>query len=164
MIKIRAIEKQDISRIAEIHVYGRRIAYKGFMPHKFLFGESTVAKAIERFTEDNHEGYVFEEGGIIKGFATIEKWPEDERKNTLRLHKIFIEPAFQGQGIGKALIKQVEKTAAEFNYEFISMWVFDDNHDARTFYEKMGYYQDGVSRFSERNGVAFSSYTKAVVK
>ena len=72
------------------------------------------------------EVWVWEEDGSILGFAALE---DDE------LTHIYVEPDAHGRGIGAALMERVkERRPAGFR-----LWVFQENANARRFYERRGF-------------------------
>lgn len=74
---IRRAKIEDAKRIAEIHVFGWRCAYRGIISDEYLFGKTSVAKRIDAFTKAIEEAieeiYVCDEDGIVKAFMTIGK-------------------------------------------------------------------------------------------
>ena len=73
-----------------------------------------------------HEVWVSEEGGSILGFAAL---GDDE------LTHIYVEPSAHGRGIGGALMDR----AKERRPEGFQLWVFQQNVNARRFYEARGF-------------------------
>ena len=68
---IRAMVLSDVPRVAEIHVFGWRSAYRGFISDDFLFKKMLVSKRIDVFDNsvrnNAEENYVYDDG-IIKAF------------------------------------------------------------------------------------------------
>ena len=152
---ILCMKAADIGRIAEIHVFGQRKAYRGILTDEWLFGETTVAKRTEYFKKQlenpRRAAFVYYDG-IIKGFFIAAPCPDEGKAHALELERIFVEPLMQGQGIGKKLLLYCEEMAARLGFPEICLWVLEKNHAARGFYEKMGYALDG-SRQGSRQGL-----------
>jgi GNAT superfamily N-acetyltransferase len=72
------------------------------------------------------EVWVWEEDGSILGFAALE---DDE------LTHIYVEPEAHGRGIGGALMER----AKERRPNGFRLWVFQQNANARRFYERRGF-------------------------
>jgi ribosomal protein S18 acetylase RimI-like enzyme len=74
----------------------------------------------------DREVWVWEEDGSILGFAALE---DDE------LTHLYVEPGAHGRGIGGALIDR----AKERRPDGVRLWVFQQNANARRFYERRGF-------------------------
>jgi len=154
MIRKAAID--DCSRIAEIHVFGWRCAYKDFIPLDYLYNKLTVKKREEKHIEylsvheRTDETYVYEEDNIIKGFMTIGNCRDDDKdKNTFELQGIYIDPLFQRQHIGSEFVDYCVNEAINQNKKEIVLWVFEKNKDSIVFYKKMGFLPDGKNKMYE---------------
>jgi ribosomal protein S18 acetylase RimI-like enzyme len=153
---IRKATLNDCSRIAEIHVFGWRCAYRDFIPLDYLFNKMTVKKREEKFieylsvNEKTNETYVYEEDNIIKGFMTIGGCrDEDKDRNTFELWGIYIDPLFQREHIGSRLVDHCVNEAVKRNKKEIVLWVFEKNKDSIKFYKKMGFLKDGKNTIFE---------------
>ena len=165
---IRRANIEDTNRIAEIHVFGWRSAYRGIISDEYLLGKASVARRTMAFSkaieEDSEETYVFDENGLVKAFMTIGNCRNEDKKDAFELWGIYVEPMLKGQGIGAQLIDYCEKQAIERGYKEIVLWVFKENISARRFYEKMGYTFDGKEENIEYFGVAEIRYAKSLHK
>ena len=96
---IRKAKKEDLSRIAEILVFNNRINYFPiFQDAGYSFGELQVVSVIDRyFSRDEvlRDIYVYDDG-LVKGFLLLEG---------TEIGKLYVEPCFQSQHIGQALIR-----------------------------------------------------------
>ena len=153
---IRKATIGDCLRIAEIHVFGWRCAYKNFIPLDFLFNTMTVKKHKEKWVEilvaneKTNETYVFEEDNILKGFMTIGDCRDDDKdENTFELWGIYIDPIFQRQHIGSTLVDYCIIEAIGRNKKEIIIWVFEKNKDSIEFYKKTGFSPDGENKIYE---------------
>ena len=160
---IRPAKIDDTNRMAEIHVFGWRTAYRGIIADDILFKRRNVAdsndwfsKAIINGTEEN---YVFDDG-IVKGFMNIGKCRDEDKPHSFELWGIYVEPLMKNQGIGSQFIKFCEQQAKERGYKEICLWVLEKNMNARKFYEKHGYRTDGTKKNDERNSVIDIRYVK----
>ena len=59
---------------------------------------------------------------------------------------IYFLPEYLGQGYGKELMDFGVSQLKEWNKTKIILWVLQDNHRARNFYQKYGYEHDGVTK------------------
>ena len=146
----------DSPRIAEIHVFGWRSAYKDFISIDHLYNKFTVKIREEKFTEylskENiyDENYVYINENIIKAFLTIGNCRDnDKNENTFELMGIYVDPLFQRQKIGTHLVKYCINAAVEKDKKEIVLWVFEKNNESIKFYEKMGFNKDGSKKLME---------------
>lgn len=73
----------------------------------------------------------------------------------IRLMQVAVDPARQGEGIGRQLVDYAERRAKEAGYETIIMHAM---LSVVHFYEKLGYIQEG-SLFEEQ-GITFAKMVK----
>lgn len=139
---VRKAQLSDAERICEIIIYGWRNAYIDFLGEEFLYKDMSVMKRYKTLytaLESDHGFCVYEENGIVKGFMRLEKCTEQDEGDAMELVAIYVEPYFKGRGIGSKLIQEAEKIAASQSQSEIRLWVLENNHSSRKFYEKNGY-------------------------
>ena len=125
---IRKAEKKDLSRIAEILVFVKRMKYRSiFHDDGYSFGNLQVISVAEEYSAPSilDNIWVYEEKGIVKGLIHI----EDKE-----IIELYVDYFFQGQGIGSKLIEFAIK---EHDVEFL--WTLEKNQDAIAFYEAHGF-------------------------
>lgn len=137
-MSIRKAEERDLSRIAEIFVFNNRINYFPiFKDEKFSFGELQVVSLIDDYLsrrEVLEKIYVFD-SGIVKGFIQI---------NKTEICKLYVDPCFQGEGIGHELI---EFAIREFGVS--RLWALEKNVRAISFYNRHGFRLTGQKEFEQ---------------
>ena len=138
---IRRAVKKDASRIAEIMIFAKRKAYRYiFNNDKVSFNEMSVLDlALHYLNDDNVLENVFVyDDGIVKGMMKIATSNEE-----YELCELYVEPFFQGQGIGKALVKELIKNTKANNAKAVFLWVLEENVNAIKFYTSLGFKPDG---------------------
>ncbi len=75
--------------------------------------------------------------------------------DTIRLMQVAVDTKYQGEGIGRDLVKYAEKRAHAAGYTKIVMHAM---LSVVNFYEKMGYTQEG--EIFEENGITFAKMVK----
>ena len=60
------------------------------------------------------------------------------------LHNIAVNPALQGQGIGRFLLQEVKQQAQQLSLSIILLEVRESNSAARHLYQKLGFIEDGI--------------------
>ena len=96
---------QDISRIAEIIVFGKRVAYRPIFNNDFVsFNELQVIDIIEKYRSNPMliDNLIVYDDGIVKGIIN-RKFIDDN----VELCEFYVEPFFKGKGIGTELIRYV---------------------------------------------------------
>ena len=139
---IRKADKQDIARIAEIIVFGKRVAYRPIFENDYVsFNELQVVNLYEEYNSNLHrlDGMLLYDDGIVKG--VINGQPIDAK--TIEITDFYVEPFFVRQGIGTLLIEAMIQQARKKAYNKIILWVIKDNTKARKFYEANGFVSTG---------------------
>ncbi len=135
---IRKAEKKDLSRIAEILVFVKRMKYRSiFHDDGYSFGNLQVISVAEEYSAPSilDNIWVYEEKGIVKGLIHI----EDKE-----IVELYVDYFFQGQGIGSKLIEFAIK---EHDVKFL--WTLEKNQDAIAFYEAHGFKKTGDRQLEE---------------
>jgi len=89
-------------------------------------------------------------GGVIEGFA-IMKFHDDDA----HLFLLAVQPKARRSGIGKALVEWLEKSCRTAGIKRIRLEVRATNHEARHFYEHLGYqFVSEVSGYYEHREAA----------
>lgn len=134
---IRKAKKEDLSRIAEIFVFNNRINYFPiFQDAGYSFGELQVVSVIDRyFSRDEvlRDIYVYDDG-LVKGFLLLEG---------TEIGKLYVEPCFQSQHIGQALIRFATDRGTDL------VWALEKNTRAIAFYARHGFRPTGEKKFEE---------------
>jgi len=96
------------------------------------------------FPDDTKYIYIAEENEQALGYIFFKVVERDENPFLLSRHYLLIDqisvrPGAQGQGVGKALMQQVEVVARELGIPLVELGSWDFNTSAHGFFEKMGY-------------------------
>ena len=76
--------------------------------------------------------------GDIVGFAVSGPESEDSSEFAGEIYAIYILAEFQRQGMGRCLFKTSCVGLLEAGIGSMLLWVLEDNHSARLFYESLG--------------------------
>ncbi len=134
---IRKAEKRDISRIAEILVFAKRIKYRPiFQNDDYSFNELQVIRVSQEY--DNPEilnnMWVYDDG-IVKGLIHI---------IGEEVVELYVDYFFWEQGVGSKLLEFAkEKLGVSF------LWALEKNTDAIRFYEAHGFHDSGERKPKE---------------
>ena len=134
---VRKAEKKDISRIAEILVFVKRINYRDiFKDDDFSFNELQVLKVAEEYLRPEKLNNIFVyDDGIVKGMLHMEG---------TEIAELYVDNFFQNQGIGGRLM---EYAIREHNAD--RLWVIEKNVKAVRFYEAYGFRLSGERKCEE---------------
>ncbi|MEM7019803.1 MAG: GNAT family N-acetyltransferase [Pseudomonadota bacterium] len=147
---------EDAQRIAEIHIRTWQVAYAGIMP-----GEHLASLSIETRTENwrkmlsqsPNNTLVAEENDTITGWISYGPCRDEDDADKGEVYAIYILPEYWGQGYGEALLTQAETNLQRLGYQVVTLWVLEDNHRARRFYENRGYQPDGKTQEDHQDNV-----------
>lgn len=135
---IRKAKKQDISRVAEILVFTKRMNFRSiFHDDQYSFGELQVLTVAQEYIDnlsilDNIWVYDDE---FVKGLIHVE---DNEIK------KLYVDTFFESKGIGGKLI---EFAIENLNVQYL--WALEKNNRALAFYKKYGFDYKGTWQYEE---------------
>ena len=119
---IRKAVSHDVSRIAEILVFVKRIKYRPiFQDDDYSFGKLQVLPVAAEYSgqEILDHIWVYDDHGIVKGFIHIEG---------KEIKELYVDYFFQNLRIGSELIEFARK---EYDVRFL--WAIEKNTDAIRF-------------------------------
>ena len=135
---IRQARAGDVSRLAEILVFNNRINfYPIFRCDEYSFGEMQVIPIANEMLANPRvlaNTYVYDDG-ILRGMIVLDG---DE------VQRLFVEPAFQGRGIGAALLEY-----AISQHQVTHLWALEKNVGAIRFYQRHGFRVTDEKKFEE---------------
>ncbi len=135
---IRRATADDISRIAEILVFVKRMNYRSiFRDDAVSFGEIQVLPVAEEYSRPEilESIRVCESEGIVMGLIRIVG---------REVVELYVDHFFQGRGIGAELIEYAKK-----EFDVRNLWVLEKNAGAIRFYEAHGFRFTGNRELEE---------------
>ena len=135
---IRRATEDDISRIAEILVFVKRMNYRSiFRDDAVSFGEIQVLPVAEEYSRPEilESIRVCESEGIVMGLIRIVG---------REVVELYVDHFFQGRGIGAELIEYAKK-----EFDVRNLWVLEKNAGAIRFYEAHGFRFTGNRELEE---------------
>ncbi|MDR2899384.1 MAG: GNAT family N-acetyltransferase [Clostridiales bacterium] len=149
---IRKAEIKDISRIAEILIFAKRLSYREiFQNDRVTFGEMQVYPLIQEFLERPEllsDIIVFDDE-FVKGMARIEVTNPDDGITYLEIVELYMDPFFRGLGIGGKMISWIQDYGKKNNANNMFLWVLEKNTNARGFYERHRFMYTGERKLEE---------------
>lgn len=139
----------DAAALARVHVDSWRAAYQGLVPDSFLDALSYErrTKNFRQWLEgDAAETYLVEDNGELRGFLTLGACRDSDAElgRTGEIWGIYLAPEHWRKGIGRVLCRRGEQILKSRGYTQATLWVFEENEQARRFYEAMGFETDGA--------------------
>jgi GNAT superfamily N-acetyltransferase len=145
---IRSAELHDAQRIAEITVAAWRASYIGIVPDEVLARQSVGRhfdywSSPEAFAADMRT-WVVASSDVVVGFVHLGPVrPEPgELIEGCELWGIYVDPEYQGQGLGRSLMRAAVEHFRSIGCETAYLWVWRDNLSTRRFYESVGWELD----------------------
>lgn len=132
---IRRAENRDISRIAEILVFDKRMDYRSiFQDDEYSFNVLQVLAVAEEYADPCllKKIHVLDDG-IVKGLIHLEG---------TEVVELYVDHFFQNQGIGAELIEFAKK---KYHSDFL--WVLEKNVRAVRFYKMHGFHVTGETKY-----------------
>ena len=134
---IRKAEPKDISRIAEILVFTKRMKYRAiFHNDDYSFNELQVVKVADEFKDPEllNKVWVYDDG-IVKGMMHLEE---------KEISELYVDYFFWNQGIGAQLLE-----FAKEKYDCRFPWTLEKNKEAIQFYNTHGFKLNGKRQLEE---------------
>ncbi len=143
-VQVREANLADAGLIARVHVDSTRTTYAGIMPEQYLAGltyggsESRWARMLGA-DQGIPTTVVVEIGdqGVV-GFARGGLESQGNNQFTGELHIIYILQEFHHMGLGRRLMSAIAARLLSNGIGSMLVWVLEDNHPARRFFESMG--------------------------
>src|SRR5699024_347644 len=128
----------------------------------------------EKFREDLEDGslYVCEENDRIKGFAVVDNkhpYPYDDipweltRADSRALHRMAVDPEFQGQGIASRMMKAIEALVCVERIKGMHTETSLENKKIGYQFEKNGYEFKGQLNRDENLDDWYVAYEKVFI-
>ncbi|UOQ76293.1 GNAT family N-acetyltransferase [Hymenobacter sp. 5516J-16] len=95
----------------------------------------TPASLERQMTEQGHTFLLVYVDGEASGYASFSAQPGE---GLYKLHKIYVLPSAQGQGLGQQLVQAVEQTVREAGGQTLELNV-NRHNPALAFYERLGF-------------------------
>lgn len=138
MEPIREAEERDVSRIAEILVFTKRMNYRSiFHNDLYSFGELQVLPVAREYLDhpDKLKSVWVYDDGFVKGLIHVEG---------REVVELYVDSFFAGQGVGGKLL-----TFAVHCFDVQYLWALEKNVRARAFYQRHGFCHRGAWKYEE---------------
>jgi ribosomal protein S18 acetylase RimI-like enzyme len=141
---VRTITDADIDQVAALHVRTWQVAYAGIVPAETLDGLDPAAFAETRRTRPVPSGattLVAVEHRTVVGFVSAGPSRDGDQGE---LYAVYVDPGHWGGGAGSSLFQAAVDHLRGQGFTAMTLWVLEDNDQARRFYERRGMRPDGT--------------------
>lgn len=122
MIQIRKATNEDIPTISQIASITWAVAYKDILSdeqREYMLKMMYSFESLQQQMNNSQTFLVAVYNEEIVGFLSFEVGYNNQ--NVLKIHKYYVLPTMQGNGVGSALLKYVETIATSQNIEIITL-------------------------------------------
>lgn len=157
-LTVRIARLEDAHDFGRVHTESWQAAYRGLMPDDFLGNISIderaagIRAAIERNpVPEEGRRLVAELDDEIVGIALL--WAERSGEPaTGEVILLYLVPQAWGRGVGSTLMDRCVEEMRAIGYAQAVLWVAEQNHRARAFYEHKGWHADGGRKVEDLGG------------
>jgi GNAT superfamily N-acetyltransferase len=111
-----------------------------FTDEGYPAGPSDIVERLTRFASDYSKVIVAEHEGEILGFIAVHAMPRFEHDDRiLRVLALVVDAGARERGVGRALMAEAERIAADLDAAFIEITAGHHRPEARRLYESLGY-------------------------
>ncbi|MFC9898212.1 GNAT family N-acetyltransferase [Nocardia sp. NPDC127579] len=144
---IRPLTPEYTRGLAECHIACWREAYRGLVPDQLL-DAFEIEPATRRWARnlERHPGsiHVAVSDDVVVGFAGATENKAESAVAEIELQALYVRSPWYGSGLAAELLWTAVDPARSS-----SLWVFEGNPRARSFYRKHGFALDGGTKLEE---------------
>ncbi|KTD09070.1 GNAT family acetyltransferase [Legionella gratiana] len=151
--KIRTATLEDAEAIAKIHIHSWQKMYKDFIPETILQNLSLNERTLQwhDLIKQHVKVLIIEINHQIVGFASIGAFHnfgvDDGSMGEIKA--IYLHPDYWRKGLGTQLCLAAISELAKLGYKKVLLWVFEDNIQARKFYDALGFEVTSSTKLEE---------------
>jgi GNAT superfamily N-acetyltransferase len=141
-IILRKAELKDAAALGHIQVTSWRSAFRNIAPDDYLdhqvSEENQAGDWKEILADDAQVVFVAEMDTNLIGYAWAHKEDDKSIEWDAELISMHLLPERKRQGIGRKLFAAVAQELKEQGCHSVYLWVLEENHPSRKFYEALG--------------------------
>jgi GNAT superfamily N-acetyltransferase len=155
VLHVRTARIDDADDVAQAHVQGWRVGYRGLFPDQYLDSPEFERERVDRWRAWTWNSLVGSELFVatmderVVGFAHLgpeRQQPDDDEQPAAgsgEIYGFYLHPDAWGSGAAAALMTRSLHELDERGFASSVLWVLRDNPRARAFYEKTGWRATG---------------------
>ncbi|HBL84419.1 MAG: hypothetical protein A2Y17_04670 [Clostridiales bacterium GWF2_38_85] len=148
-ITIKKATIDDAIDIADIHMLSWEVAYKDIIPTEYIIEKNKTRPAQWQnlLLKNDCEYFIIQLENNTIGFITLAK-PQDKNsdENYYELVSLYLHPDYCRKGFGTVALNYISSYTKALGEKYLILFVLEDNHSARLFYEKNGFLFDGTKK------------------
>ncbi len=159
MIKIIKASLRDIPVIQSLAAEIWPVTFKDILSQEqisymmdFMYSDNALTQQIEK---QGHQFLLAQKENKNTGYLSFELNYKSDTKT--KIHKIYLLPETQGQGVGKRMFEEVTRIALQHGNNTLSLNVNRDNI-AVDFYKRIGFHIAGEENIAIGNGFLMEDY------
>ena len=138
-MEIRYISSaDDKNAISRIYEKSWKCAYRGMIPQEYL-DSIPEGRWAEKVDNPEWSTMVCIENGEYIGTSSFCRSRFEQFPDSGELISIYFLPEYMGKGYGGKLLNIVMEELKKQGFSEVFLWVLEENHRARKFYEKYGF-------------------------
>jgi ribosomal protein S18 acetylase RimI-like enzyme len=148
---LRRASPADAEAVGRIHVESWNVAYRGLMPDDVIAKTDLAYRTkfwAERIADPEWPVFIMEEEGQCVAFCQMipSRDDDDDPRRVGHITSLHVLPQLRSRGHGRALMDHVLAEFLQRGFAAVTLWVLEENWNARRFYEKYGFQLDGGTR------------------
>ena len=132
------LETDDLGAVSRVYEESWRAAYRGIVPQEYL-DNIPEGHWIPYLRDGRSSALVLVEEGQIIETTSYCKSRFPEYGDFGEIISIYLLPQSMGKGYGRPLLEAARDELARLGFQKVFLWVLEENHRARRFYEKAGF-------------------------
>lgn len=155
LTQIQDATEADAIRLRELHATTWAETYRGLLAPGFY------AERLTHHRRRDWSGLLIQQaeigGGVLVAGETeallglCQYGPTEDEDDPAtevgHIHRLYVRPAAQGQGVGTALLRAAAARLSRSGARSLTLWALENDPRARAFYERRGWRADGARRF-----------------
>lgn len=138
-MEIRYINENDnLLEISNIIEQSWKYAYRNIIPKDYL-DSIPAGRWVNKISNIGMNNLVLIEKGTIIGTASFCKSRWENYSDYGEIVSIYFLPEYIGKGYGRFLLHKCMAELKISGFNNVLLWVLEENHSARNFYEKEGF-------------------------
>lgn len=144
-------EHDDLSAVSRVYEQSWKYAYRGIIPQAFL-DNIEQGRWSRNIVQPGRQSLLLLDEGRIVGTSSICPSRFEDMAGYGEIISIYLLPEYMGKGCGVLLMNAAVDELFKMGFQDIFLYVLEENHRARRFYETFGFQPSGRSLQNDIGG------------